>query len=313
MIPEVPEVSIVIVNWNTGPLLRDCVRSLIEGNADVPYALIVVDNASRDNSVQLLLSAYPDITLLQNQHNEGFARANNRGFAYCKAPFVLLLNPDTRLSNGALRRMRILLAEHQAWGCVGAQAVDAAGTLQWTCYHFPTLRSEFYELFWLSKFFPRNRFFGRYLMSYWDHRTLREVDWVSGVCVMFRREILDRVGAFDEQYFLYGEDMEWCYRVRKKGYRIMYAPDVLITHYQGSSSDQVPIESLREKYTGRLRFFKTHYQAVAFCGLQVIYVCGFLLRAFVSCMLLWFPRRRAFWRQKRRAYLEVVSAVLAPL
>jgi GT2 family glycosyltransferase len=192
----------------------------------------------------------------------GFARAANQGIAVARGRHVLCLNPDTVVHDGAIAAMVAYLDAHPGVGAVGARLLESDGTLQYSCRRFPgylTILFGRYAL--LTRLFPGNAGSRDYLYLDWDHRTVREVDWVSGACLMVRREVLDAVGAFDEGYFLFVEDMDWCRRIRQAGWAVVYLPDAVVTHHIGVSRGPVPAWVVRARHRGMLRYVRKHFGA----------------------------------------------------
>ncbi len=267
--------SIVIVNWNSYRFLERCLQSIAETLSPAVYEVIVVDNASTDDSVSLIRSGFPAVRLIANDNNAGFARANNQGFAGSKGKYVLILNPDTVVLPQAIERLTGFLDQHPDFAAVGPKLVNADKTIQFECArNFPTL---FTELFWITTLvrrFPKNKVVGRYLMSYWDHLSGREVDCLSGAGILIRREVLENINFFDEGFFMYGEDVDLCYRVRKSGRRIYYLPEAEIIHYGGGSSRLISARAAAHDRQALQRFFRKHYGVFTAASYRIM--CFFL-------------------------------------
>lgn len=242
------DLAIIIVNYNTGQLLRDCLTSIRQSHHQLNLQVIVVDNASPDDSVAMVRAEFPEVTLIVNEMNGGFAWANNRGlqqagFAADGTPqpdaprYVLLLNPDTILPPTALVDMVIFLDGQPQIGAAGPKLVLPDGQLDLACRRaFPTPEVSFYRMTGLSKLFPRSRRFGRYNMTFVDPDTLTEVDAVVGAFMMVRREAIAQAGLLDETYFMYGEDLDWAYQIKAQGWQIYYNPAVTVTHIKRAAS-----------------------------------------------------------------------------
>lgn len=232
------DVSVIIVNWNTRDLLRDCLNSLRERAGDVSLEVIVVDNASRDHSTEMVAADFPEVRLVVNDDNRGFAAANNQAIALARGRYVLLLNSDTRiLDRGIEKVVRFADGQPQA-AVIGGRTLNADGTLQWNCYQFPSLLNLALSLSRLFVLFPRNRFFGRSRMTWWDYDTVREVDAVAGCFMLVRRTAIDEVGPMPEEYFMYSEDTDWCWQFHRRGYKTMYTPETVVMHLREASSSQ---------------------------------------------------------------------------
>ncbi len=234
------DLSIVIVSWNARDYLRKCLTSIYKNSNGLETEIFVVDNGSGDESAGMVRKEFPGVKLIENTANPGFGAANNQALKRCAGKFTLILNPDTEISGRALAEMVNFMRQNGKIGALGAKLLNADGTVQLTCArNFPTMLTEFFWLTTLVRRFPKNRLVGRYLMSYWDHNDKREVDCLSGACVMARRDVLKGIGYFDESYFMYGEDVDLCYRIKKAGWQVWYLPEAEIIHYGGGSSGRI--------------------------------------------------------------------------
>jgi GT2 family glycosyltransferase len=232
------DVSVVIVNWNTRELLRDCLGSVYAETREIGLEVIVVDNASSDGSADMVEAEFPRVRLIRNADNRGFAAANNQGIAVATGRYVLLLNSDTRVLDRAIARSVEFADAHPEAGVVGCRTLLTNGTVQANCYQFPSLLNLALSLSRLPMLFPRNRFFGRARMTWWAYDTVMPVDVVAGCYMLVRREALDQVGPMAEEYFMYSEDTDWCWRFHRAGWKILYTPEPTIIHYWQSSSSQ---------------------------------------------------------------------------
>jgi N-acetylglucosaminyl-diphospho-decaprenol L-rhamnosyltransferase len=264
---DTPDLSIIIVNWNTRDLLRECLAALtmddrrwtMEPLSSIVHRLssteiIVVDNGSADGSVEMVQREFPDVRLILNESNLGFARANNRGIAMSRGRYVLLLNSDTVASPAALEMLVAFMDAHSEAGVVGPRLLRPDGTAQ--PYAFggdPTLGYLLYRGF--------SRLRGRYLHD-WETSAIQEVDWVSGACLMVRRAAIEQAGSLDEAMFMYFEDNEWCLRIRDAGWKVYYDPKAEIVHLGGQSLAKNP--AARRAYYESLRYFyRKHYSRAA--------------------------------------------------
>lgn len=253
------DLSVVIVNWNTKGPLRQCLESIYEETTVTTFEIFVVDNASGDGSSQMIRYSFPQAKLVENEENVGFARACNRGLCRAQGRYLVLLNPDTWLPDDALGQMVAFLDEHPNIGVLGPRIVDVDGIIDPRCARrYPSLSSELFEKLRLDRRFPHSRLFGDYMMTYWDHKDSREVDALSGACMMIRREVIEDAGLLDEDFFMYGEDVEWCYRIKKTGWQVFFYTQPTVMHLGARSSqlvaEQMGIEALRSMY---LFFLKT--------------------------------------------------------
>jgi len=256
----VTKLSIIIVNWNARKHVEACLRSIQRETKHIAREILVVDNASHDGSVHMIRAQFPEVILMENKENVGFARASNQAIKLSQSPYILLLNPDTLILKDALTKMAKFMDEHSHIGTLGCKVLTGEGILDLRCARrFPTLISELCEKTTLAVRFPGSRLFGSYLMSYWNHDSSREVDALSGACMMVRRELIENVGFLDEDFFMYGEDVDWCYRVKHAGWQVFYFSDAEIVHLGARSTslvrDEMGVEALRSLNL----FFRKHY------------------------------------------------------
>ncbi len=253
------DLSVVIVSWNTRELLAQCLASIVA--SDSPRAdglsleVVVVDNASADGSAQMVRQRFPAVRLLANTENVGFARANNQAIPCCSGRHVLLLNPDTVVAPGALTALVTFLDEHPRAGAAGARLINADASLCPSCQPAPSLPREFWRLFHLDDLWPLSR----YHMERWDTTTPREVEVAGGACLMLRRETLDQVGLLDEDYFIYSEEVDLCYRLRRAGWQLWWVPQAIVTHYGGQSTRQVARAMFLRLYQGKVLYFRKNH------------------------------------------------------
>jgi len=232
-------VSVVIVSFNTRDLLRDCLASLKTECAEISHEVFVVDNVSRDGSADMVEQEFPEVHLIRSDQNLGFAAANNRAFARASAQYVVLLNSDAFLRTDALRNAIAHMDSDIAIGLGGARLVGRHGEWQPSARLFPSLLNDFLTLSGLSAKHPKSRFFGRFDRTWADEGQPAEVDWVPGAFSIIRRSVLERVGYFDERFFLYYEEVDLCRRIKSAGYTVCYWPDVVVVHLGGESSKKV--------------------------------------------------------------------------
>jgi GT2 family glycosyltransferase len=231
--------SVIIVSFNTREILRACLSRLFEVCEGVILEVIVVDNASRDASADMVESDFPEVRLIRSEINLGFAAANNVGFKVATGDTILLLNPDALLEPKALQRALAHMAADPRIGMGGGLLLDKAGQWQPSARCFPSLLNEFLVLSGLAARFPKSRFFGRFDRTWDDSGQAAKVDWVPGAFALIRRSALEQVGDFDERFFLYYEEVDLCRRFYQAGWTIWYWPDVVIRHWGGESSKTV--------------------------------------------------------------------------
>jgi GT2 family glycosyltransferase len=297
------DVSVIIVNWNTKDLLRDCLSSVYERAGDVDYEIIVVDNASTDGSAEMVKSVFKHVILIENPDNRGFARANNQGMAVAKGRYVLLLNSDTVVLDNAIANTVRFADAHPRAAVTGCRVLNPDGTVQLTCFMFPSVLNMLLSSTYLYKLFPKNRFFGRERMTWWDRSDERQVDVVTGCFMLVRREAIDQVGMMDERFFMYAEETDWCYRFRQSGWEVLFAPVGRIIHFGGQSASQKPVAMIVQLRLSILRFIRKHY------GRPAHLVARFLTALFFAVRLpAWFamallrPGQRGQAAVKMQAY-----------
>jgi GT2 family glycosyltransferase len=273
------DLSIIIVNWNTRELLRKCLDSVLAPVADIDYETIVVDNASSDGSCEMVRDEFPSVRLVQNQTNVGFARANNQAINATDARYVLLLNSDAVLLPESVQALIAVLDRESRVAIVGAQLLNADGSFQGSFADFPNFRGELLLATKLARWFL--------FPSYPNYpaelsQAGRAVDWVSGACLMARRTAIAQVGVLDEAYFMYSEETDWCYRMRRAGWRVYYEPRARVVHLIGQSSNRVPERRRSQVYRSKWLFMRKHRGAVA-------------AAAFRGCLWLASALKLGFW------------------
>jgi len=264
------DLAIVIVNYNVRDLLRDCLGSVFQCEGVRGLRVCVVDNGSRDGSAEMVAAEFPEVHLIQVE-NRGYAAGNNLGLRAlgfgdregAEEPpprYALLLNPDTILPPAALADMLAFMGSHPRAGVAGPRLVREDGSLDKACRRsFPTPEVAFYRLFGLSRLFPRSRRFGRYNLTYLSPATTTEVDAVVGAFMLIRGEVLAQIGLLDERFFLYAEDLDFCYRCKQEGWQVWYNADVTVLHYKGRSSRQRSTFANVQFYRTMRLFHEKHF------------------------------------------------------
>lgn len=259
---DTPTLSIVIVNFNTRELLKACLRSVETSRTARPWELFVVDNASADGSADMVAAEFPWANLIRSDSNRGYAYANNLGLRRAAGSYLLLLNPDTVLPPDALQQMVDYMDAHPEAGIAGPKLVRQDGTLDLACRRsFPSPEVSFYRMLGLSKLFPRSSRFGRYNLTYLNPDRPAEVDSVVGAFMIVRSEAVSQVGMLDESFFMYGEDLDWAFRIKSRGWKVLYNPAVVVLHYKGESSRRHPRKAILEFYRAMHLFYRKHYAA----------------------------------------------------
>lgn len=250
------ELSVTICSWNTQDDLAACLRSLDEVRSEASFEVIVIDNNSEDGSPDMVSSAFPWVRLFRMEHNLGFTGGHNYALSLRRAPHAFLLNSDTIVHPGALRTLLDFVDENPDVGIVGPKLLNPDGTLQFSCRRFPNPVAALFRNTIVGRLFPNNRFTRQYLMSDWNHEVCRSVDWVSGAAFVATGPLMDRIGYMDPEYFMFCEDVDWCFRTWEAGFKVMYVPQAVITHAIGRSTDKAPNRMIGRFHRSMLRFYQ---------------------------------------------------------
>ncbi len=273
------DVAIVIVSWNTKGLLRKCIQSVKDETRKYSYEIWVVDNNSPDDSAGMVREEFPEVKLIANSTNNGFAPANNQALREAKAKNYLLLNPDTVVLNGAIDRMLDYMYDHHP-GIVTCKLLNDDLTLQKSVNNFFSLWASFFENRFFADLLKGMNLSGKHFMSYWDHSTTREIDWSFGAVLLFSQEVYDKVGILDDRYYIYAEEMDFYMRVKNAGYKSIFLADVEIIHYGRSSSRQRRGEMFIHNYKSFYLFLRKHYPGYvypAYRGRTIVYMVLWIL------------------------------------
>jgi GT2 family glycosyltransferase len=275
------DVSVIIVNWNTRDLLRGCLRSIFKQTEEVSFEIIVVDNASRDDSVEMIRTEFPSVKLIANVDNRGFARANNQGIRAALGRYILLLNPDTIILDAAICRCVRYADLHADVGVVGCQVLEDEFRIQRTGFSFPSPWNLFLTVSGLSRAFACSRVFGRPELGWWGRDSEQDLDVVSGMFMLVRREAIEQVGLMDESYFVYSEEADWCCRFARAGWRRVFTPCARIIHFDGGSksTSQVNIKMFVQLQKSLLIYYKKHLGVSAWLLGKFIYIVSNAARA----------------------------------
>jgi GT2 family glycosyltransferase len=300
---DTPLVSIVIVSWNTCAVLRSCLESIFARTSSLKFEIIVVDNASADKSVDMLKERFPQVYVIANQANLGFARACNQGMRLAKGRLILLLNSDTYVRDDVIARMAEYLLSRPEIAMAGCQLRYPDEKIQHSAYRSLSILRNLFEDLWLYKLVPSAKRDDILLGGYWKSDREMEVDWLAGAFMMLRREVFETVGGFAEDFFMYGEDSEWCMRIRRTGRKIFFNPLGVVYHIGSVSSDLEwsEKERLRRCHLGGLR-------AYAKVNGQVLGAFYHIARLFGSCVrfavysLLAAVKIGSYYRQQQRLY-----------
>lgn len=288
------DLSIIIVNYNVKEFLQNLIHSIYKAGANLTYEIIVVDNASDDGSVEFLQEKFPDIKLFANTENLGFSKANNIGLKAAKGKYLLLLNPDTLVSEDTFEKMIEFFRNTPDAGLAGCKILNPDGTLQLACRRsFPGPWTSFSKVTGLSNLFPKSRLFARYNLTYLDENKTYEVDAISGSFMMIKREVYEKIGGLDEQFFMYGEDLDWCYRIQKSGFKVYYVHSTQIIHYKGESTRRSSLDETKFFYNAMHLFVKKH--------LATSFLVEIILRTAI-----WFRKFFTFLGKKKLVIVSVL-------
>jgi GT2 family glycosyltransferase len=311
------DATVTIVNYNTVDKLRDCLRSIAETTHGMAIETIVVDNGSKDGSVDMVRREFPDVRLVATGENLGFGRAHNRAMAIGTGRHFIVLNPDTVVEANTFRRLIAFMDDTPDAGACGPTIKDASGEFAHSGHRDFTLMHVAANAFNVRALLPSDAFlrkhFGRWLgkvhSAYHPHDALRQVDWIDGACLVVRRETYERVGGFDEKIFLNAEDWDWCYRIREAGWKIYHVPDVALQHIMHQSKEQVYVPSFVAHYRSMLYLFRKHYGRASYLAVKGILLVAFVCRLFLATLERFVPIRRRPAREAE-AYRAVIVEAL---
>ncbi|MEO0122577.1 MAG: glycosyltransferase [candidate division WOR-3 bacterium] len=283
------EVSIVIVNYNVKHFLEQCLMAVEKARHNLNIEIIVVDNASVDGSQSMIKKKFPGVILIENQKNLGFAKANNQALKIARGKYILILNPDTLIQEDTLINLKNFLDEHPEAGAVGCKLINPDGSFQVASRRsIPTPWVAFTKIVGLSKIFPKSKTFGSYNLTYISPDIESEVDVLSGSLMLVRNEILRKVGYFDEDYFMYGEDIDLCYKIKKAGSKIYYTPKTKAIHYKGESTKKGEFSYITNFYSAMLIFIDKHFKDHYSLLVKSILKTGIYLRAYIAFLTSFF-------------------------
>jgi len=255
-----PKVSVLIVSYNVKQYIVHCIDSIKKSNYNGKIEIIVVDNNSFDGSIPKIKQQFKDVKCIQNDNNVGFGRAVNQAAKVASGNNYLILNPDTIIEENTISTFVNYLEDNNAVGMVGPKIVNSDGTLQKGCKRsFPTIGVALPKLLGLDKVFKNSKWASRYNLNYLDMDEIHKVDAISGSCMFLRADLFKKIGGFDEQFFMYGEDLDLCYQVFKQGFEVHYLPKTQIMHYQGESVKSAPYDSLNAFYNAMILFSDKHF------------------------------------------------------
>lgn len=300
------DLSILIINWNTGDLLAQCLDSLQAHPPQGEWEAIVIDNASQDDSARRALEQHPWIRLETQTENLGFGRANNLGMRLCRGRAVLLLNPDTLVQHGALRQLQACLEEHPQAGAIGPRLFNPDGSLQFSCSPWPSLGRELWRLLHL----PGVRPDGYAAMGAWQTDRIHRAQVLLGACMLLPRQALDQVGGFDEEFFMYSEEVDLCHRLHQHGWELYWEPRARVTHLGGQSTRQAASEMFLNLYASKLLYFRKHRgQAAAGIYKAILGLTAYSRLLGLPLARTLAPARRQEYQRVAQQYRQLLTAL----
>ena len=249
------ELSVTICSWNTLEDLRRCLQSLQEVRDEAAFEVLVIDNNSEDGSAEMVEREFPWVQLHRMESNLGFTGGQNFALEHRRGRHAFMLNSDATVHPGALRSLLDFLDAHPEAGILGPKILNPDGTLQFSCRRFPNPVAALFRNTPIGRMFPKNRFTREYLMQDWEHDAPREVDWVSGAALFASGDLIEEIGLLDPEYFMFCEDVDWCFRAWRAGRKVMYVPDAVVTHAIGRSTDKAPNRMIGRFHRSMLRFY----------------------------------------------------------
>ena len=285
------KLSVIIVSYNVKDYLKQCIRSIYRSDLDANlFEIIIIDNDSHDGTVKEIKDNFDDIIIKKNKKNYGFSKAVNSGLKIAKGEFVCILNPDIIIQEDTFSTLINFCEQKKNIGCVGPKILNVDGTIQHSCKRsFPTPFNAIPRLFSLDKIFPNSKLFGKYNLTYLDINKHHKIDVISGACMFLPKKIINSVGFFDEKFFMFGEDIDYCRRIKELGYDIFYNPDTEIIHYKGESVKTAPYDMINVFYSAMSIYFDkyaNHYKYWTF--IKIFVKIGLWTRKLISQLKLMF-------------------------
>jgi len=289
------DVSVIIVNYNVKEFLQNLLYSLQKATKNLETEIIIVDNASDDGSVELIKEKFPYVKLIASPVNLGFGKANNEALKIAAGKYLFILNPDTLVQEDTLDELVAFFEKTPDAGLIGCKILNPDGSLQLACRRsFPGPWTSFCKVSGLSSIFPKSRLFARYNLTYLDENEICEVDAISGSCMLLRKDVYNKTGGFDEQFFMYGEDLDLCYRIQKSGSKVYYVPTTKIIHYKGESTKRSSLDEIKVFYGAMSLFVNKHFSY------------SFLL-AFVLRLAIVFTKFLAFCAKRKLVFFPFIA------
>ena len=277
-------VSIIIINYNGKELTLNCLKSIYDKLKGVEYEIILVDNASSDDSVEVIEKSYPQVSIIKNDDNLGFSKANNQGIKIAKGDYILLLNNDTLLKEGDFDTLLTYISDKADVGIVGCRINNPDGSLQLSCYKFPSMWEMFTHYTFLTRLFPDSKLFGDY--RNWTHNAIKEVDFVIGAFFLMKRAVIEEIGMLDENFFLNAEESEYCLRAKKAGFKTVFHPGYEIVHIGGAAKKDMKKREIISHIQGTYLLIKKHHSLVYFVTYKLLSFLLSLIRFIIFGIIL---------------------------
>ena len=305
------DISVIIVNWNTRDMLIDCLRSLEAQKGNFQKEVIVVDNGSSDGSQAAIRTAFPEVQVIENEVNLGFAKANNIGIMKSCGRYVCLVNSDVMVMDNCLQRLITFMDSNLSIGISGPKILNPDLTTQDSCRSFPTLWNNLSPALGLDKIFKNVIFFSGEHMFHFKHDVVLPVDYLAGCFFMVRRKALNEVGLFDERFFIYQEEVDWCKRFKGAGWNVVFFPEVSAIHHHGASSSKDPKRFALARQKSFLQYWEKHYNPLSVMAIRSVLLLHHVLRIIIRAVLyLVHGSQRNSIIQKIKIDLAYISALL---
>ena len=254
------DLSCIIVNYQNSGSLKGCLDSIYQTIQEIDFEVIIIDNSKENLELQTLKGNYPKIQIICNPTNVGFSKANNQAAKIAQGKFLFILNPDNILKEQAINSMFRHIRSNMEIGALGPKVLNPDGSLQYSCRRYPTLWTSLFNRYSIfSRLFPKNRFTSRYLMLDFDHNETLSVDWLSGCCLMIPKSVFEEVNGFDENYFLFNEDIDLCRMLNQSGKKVIYFPEAKVIHKVSTSNSKTTSMVIIQRHLGMMYYFKKHH------------------------------------------------------
>ncbi len=311
--PGTTDLSVIIVNWNVRLLLERCLASVMESaqRGGLECEVVVVDNASTDDSCEMVQRLFPAVELISSEVNLGFARANNLGATRASGRHLLFLNPDTEVVVDALLVMVAYMDQHPDVGLLGPKLLFPGGGVQASRRRFPSLAAAFLESTVVQQWFPQNRALDRYYVRDRSDDVEQDVDWVVGACMLVRRQAWEQVGQLDERFFMYSEELDWCRRLKSAGWRVVYLPSATVVHHEGQSSAQVVPARHIYFQSSKVLYFRKHHGAWVGGVLRFFLLATYVYQLCLEGIKWLLGHKRPLRRERISAYVRVLRSGLS--